>query len=75
MMVWLRNANKWQRLWFVLSCLSFFYGFLIFPFVETADSAKYDRFTIYDITEEMTKPECKIFLPLLKTEWVRALSM
>lgn len=57
MKVWLRNANGWQRLWFVGSSLLIFYSVLIFPFTQANGVSSASRIYI-----SMSDPKCNRYM-------------
>ena len=58
---WLRNANGWRRLWFVLSVLGLFYMVIFNPLVvsNSQNLAKYEY--RWAVEKELKNPECAPF--------------
>lgn len=58
---WLRIANGWKRLWFVLSAFGFFYATVINPFVLTSKSNLSQYQYRWAVEKELKKPECQLY--------------
>lgn len=56
---WLRTANGWRRLWFVLSAFGLFYMAVINPFVlRTSDNLSAYQYR-WAVEKELKNPECR----------------
>ena len=56
---WLRTANGWKRLWFVLSAFGLFYMILINPFVLSNQSSLPRYQYRWAVERELKNPECR----------------
>ena len=71
MRLWLRKANGWKRIWFILTCLGIILSILPMPIYLMADnnrsSRKFERKTI----EALALPECFEYaiMPLKELTW------
>lgn len=71
---WLRNANGWKRLWFVLSAFGLFYMAVVNPFVLLSDSNLSRYQYRWAVEKELKNPEClpfstKPFAELIEPEY------
>lgn len=58
---WLRTANGWRRLWFVLSAFGLFYMTVINPFVlRTSDNLSAYQYR-WAVEKELKNPECRSY--------------
>lgn len=55
---WLQNANGWQRIWFVLSVITFLYGSVVFPFKTYNENSRW----LYEfrgaVARNLQNPDC-----------------
>ncbi len=56
---WLRTANGWKRVWFVLSAFGLFYIVLINPFVLSNQSSLSRYQYRWAVERELKNPECR----------------
>ena len=59
---WLKNANGWQRIWFVFSLLSFLYFLLIHPFIYLQNSYMSSYNYKQSFLREYSREECKDYI-------------
>lgn len=58
---WLRTANGWRRLWFVLSAFGLLYMILINPFVLSNQSSLSRYQYRWAVERELKNPECRLY--------------
>ena len=58
---WLRTANGWKRLWFVLSAFGLLYMMLLNPFVLSSQSNLSRYQYRWAVEKELKNPECRIY--------------
>jgi ABC-type glycerol-3-phosphate transport system permease component len=61
---WLKDANGWQRLWFVASVTGYVYFCVFMPLNEVGKSSSYRYQVLSNIHSEMKKPECATYMNL-----------
>ena len=71
---WLRTANGWKRLWFVLSAFSLFYMTAVNPFVISNQNSLSRYQYRWAVEKELKNPECrpysmKLLLELTEPEY------
>ena len=59
---WVSTANGWQRIWLVVSSITFIYFLLLFPFIEGGKGNDFRYSQKRAIETEMVKKECLRFL-------------
>ena len=65
---WLRSANGWKRLWFVLSAFGMFYMTVINPFVLSNENSLSRYQYRWAVEKELKNPECRLYVmkPLIE---------
>lgn len=58
---WLRTANGWRRLWFVLSAFGLFYMTVINPFVLSSHNSLSKYQYRWAVEKELKNPECRLY--------------
>ena len=58
---WIRTANGWKRLWFVLSAFGLFYTTVVNPFVLSGQNNLSRYQYRWAVEKELKNPECQLY--------------